>query len=151
MILYQLRCDREHAFDAWFRDSQAYDKQSGHGLLECPACGSTKISKALMTPRIGAAAKKKGTDLVPAQKPETQVRVANEAVELRRKLGELRRRIEENCDYVGPQFAEEARKIHYGETDAHGIYGETSAEDARALAEEGIEFGSVPWLPKENA
>ena len=151
MILYQLRCDREHAFDAWFRDSQAYDKQSGHGLLECPACGSTKISKALMTPRIGMAAKKKGTDLIPAQKPETQVQVATEAVELRRKLGELRRQIEENCDYVGPQFAEEARKIHYGETDAHGIYGETSAEDAQALTEEGIEFGSVPWLPKENA
>lgn len=151
MILYQLRCDHDHAFDAWFRDSAAYDEQSKRGLLSCPACGSAKVSKALMAPRIGMAAKEKGKDLVSAAKPGTKIQVASEAMEMRRKLGELRQQIEENCDYVGPQFAEEARKIHYGETDPHGIYGETTPEDAKALVEEGVEFGSVPWLPKENA
>ena len=154
MILYQLHCDGDHAFEAWFRDSAAYDKQSGRGLLACPVCGSEKVSKALMAPRIGRSAGKRDEHPVPAKTDRTDTadgQVKSGAVELRAQLVDLRQKIEASCDYVGPGFAEEARKIHYGETDPHGIYGETSQEEAKALKDEGIEFGAVPWLPKENA
>jgi hypothetical protein len=151
MILYQLECDADHAFEAWFRDSAAFDTQSERGLLTCPACGSAKVSKALMAPRIGGTRSNAVGETLPAKAEAKGIQISAEAVALREKLGEVRRTIEESCDYVGPQFAEEARKIHYGETDPKGIYGETSADEAKALKEEGIEFGAVPWLPKENA
>ena len=151
MILYQLECDADHAFEAWFRDSAAFDTQSKRGLLSCPACGSAKVSKALMAPRIGGTRSNAVEETPPAKAEAKGIQISPEAAALREKLGELRRTIEESCDYVGPQFAEEARKIHYGETDPKGIYGETSADEAKALKEEGIEFGAVPWLPKESA
>jgi hypothetical protein len=151
MILYQLQCDGDHAFEAWFRDSAAYDIQSGRGLLACPICDSEKVSKALMAPSIGRSTGERDEHPVPARADITDGQVMSGAVELRAQLADLRQKIEASCDYVGPGFAEEARKIHYGETDPHGIYGETSQEEAKALKDEGIEFGAVPWLPKENA
>lgn len=151
MILYQLQCEADHGFEAWFRDAAAYDEQAGRGLLACPACGSAKVSKALMAPRIGGRRQNATPDTLPAKADGKQIQISAEAVALRQKLAELRTKIEESCDYVGPRFAEEARKIHYGEVDPKGIYGETSADEAEALKDEGIEFGAVPWLPKENA
>jgi hypothetical protein len=151
MILYQLQCEAEHGFEAWFRNSAAYDEQAERGLLSCPACGSSKITKSLMAPRIAGTRQNAQSDPVPAKAGAKQVQASPEAAALRRQLLELRSKIEESYDYVGPRFAEEARKIHYGETDPKGIYGETSADEAKALKDEGIEFGSVPWLPKENA
>lgn len=151
MIHYQLQCEAEHGFDAWFRDSAAYDQQAAKGLLECPSCGSSKISKALMAPRIGGTRQNAQPDPLPAKDRAKQVQITPEAAALRRQLLEIRSKIEESCDYVGPRFAEEARKIHYGETDPKGIYGETSADEAKALLDEGIEFGAVPWVPKDNA
>lgn len=151
MILYQLQCDQEHGFEAWFRDSAAYDEQAKRGLLACPACGSATVSKALMAPRIGGTRQNATPAAAPVQADAKEVQVSAQAVALRQQLVELRSKIEESCDYVGPKFAEEARKIHYGEADAKGIYGETSADEAKALKDEGIEFGAVPWLPKENA
>ena len=151
MILYQLQCGGDHAFEAWFRDSAAYDQQCDRGLLACPICGSEKVSKALMAPRIGRSPDKRDEHAVPARTDTSDSQVMSSAVELRTRLADLRQKIEASCDYVGPSFAEEARKIHYGETDPHGIYGETSQEEAKALKDEGIEFGAVPWLPKENA
>ncbi len=151
MIKYRLRCDKDHSFDAWFRDSAAYDKQADAGLLVCPTCGTSSVSKALMAPNVSSS-KKKGysertqTDAVPAisQMPP-------EMIEIRQKLATLRSEVESNFDYVGKDFAEEARKIHYGEKDPHGIYGETSSTEAEALRDEGIEFGAIPWLPKSDA
>lgn len=155
MILYQLQCEAEHGFEAWFRDSAAYDEQAGRGLLACPACGSAEVSKTLMAPRIGGTRQNAMPETTPAQTGDNsgakQMQVSAQAVALRKRLIELRTQVEKSCDYVGPRFAEEARKIHYGETDPKGIYGETSADEAKALADEGIEFGAVPWLPKENA
>jgi hypothetical protein len=151
MILYQLQCEAEHDFEAWFRDSGAFDDQAERGLLACPMCGSAKVSKALMAPRIGGTRQNAAPETLPAKVDAKEVQVSAEAVALRQQLVEIRQKIEDSCDYVGPQFAEEARKIHYGETDPKGIYGETSADEAKALKEEGIEFGAVPWLPKENA
>ncbi len=151
MILYQLQCEAEHSFEAWFRNSAAYDEQAERGLLSCPACGSSKISKSLMAPRIGGTRQNAQPEPAPSKAGAKQVQVSPEAAALRRQLLELRAKIEDSCDYVGPRFAEEARKIHYGESDPKGIYGETSAEEAKALEDEGIEFGAVPWVPKENA
>ena len=83
--------------------------------------------------------------------PSTGVNVSPQNEELRKKLKELRAEIEQNCDYVGNQFAEEARKIHYGEADAKNIYGEASLEDAKELLDEGVEFTPIPWIRKENS
>ena len=152
MILYQLQCDQEHQFEAWFRDSSAFQTQSKRKLLSCPACGSTKVSKALMAPRIGRkTASTAGHAIGSPETAESRVQVKSEMVELKNKLAEIQREIEANCDYVGREFAEEARKIHYGETDARGIYGETTSDESEALKDEGINFTSIPWLPKENA
>ena len=137
MIVYRLTCKNEHEFEAWFRDSAACDAQVAEGKVICPHCGDTSARKSLMTPNVAP----KSADGA-ADKPS-----ARRAAMLT-KLRELRRKVEENCDYVGPRFAEEARRIHYGEADSHGIYGETTPQEADALTEEGIEFGRIPWAPR---
>jgi len=131
MIRFTLRCNAEHEFEGWFRSGEAFEAQQKIGEIACPSCGDNRIEKALMAPNIGRSHKN-----VPALSP-AQMRAA---------LLELRRQVETNCDYVGERFAEEARRIHYGEADPHAIYGEASTEESRALADEGIEFGRIPWI-----
>ena len=133
MILFTLRCARDHEFEGWFRDGEAYEAQRAGGEIACPNCGDTGIDKAVMAPRLG-----RSRDAGP---PPAVL------AEMRKTLVEMRRQIETNCDYVGGRFAEEARKIHYGETDAHGIYGEASDAESRELADEGIRVGRIPWVP----
>ena len=140
MIVYDLKCRKNHVFEAWFRDSAAYDAQAEAGDVRCPVCGSKKVEKALMAPNLARGKEHSGT-----------AEVTEKAAEQRRALMELRRQIEENCDYVGDRFPEEARRIHYGECDPRGIYGESSAEEAKALDEEGVKVQRIPWLPPENA
>lgn len=140
MIVFQLNCGKGHSFDIWFKDGGTADRQLARGLVECPECGDRKIGKALMAPRISS----KG-DKSPAQS------MAILAKNMREQLVEVRRQVEENCDYVGDRFAEEARKIHYGEAEARGIFGEANDEEHRELAEEGIEVARIPWLPREDA
>jgi hypothetical protein len=142
MIVYNLNCRKGHDFEAWFRDSVAYDEQRAAGEVVCPVCGSRRVEKALMAPRV---AKGRGRDDQPKSPPDPKVEA------LRRQLGELRRQVEENFDYVGDKFAEEARKIHYGETDPHDIYGQTSDDEAEALSDEGVAFGRLPWLPRHDS
>jgi hypothetical protein len=139
MILFDLRCTRDHVFEAWFPNNAAYEKQAKAGAVACPSCGSRKVEKAPMAPRIGKAAKAG----VPA--------VAAEHAEIRQQLTELRAKIEANCDYVGDKFAEEARRIHYGETERRDIYGETSDDEAKELNDEGVKFSRVPWLPRQDS
>lgn len=150
MILYRLRCNDDHEFEGWFRNADAFDAQRGAGTLECPVCGSVDVGKALMAPNISSAKGREVTVPVPAAQPPAEVRamhpLAKQAAEMKRQLRALRQVVEENCDYVGPRFAEEARKIHYGEVDARGIYGESTPEESERLKDEGIEFGSVPWV-----
>ena len=150
MILYQLQCDSEHEFEGWFKDSQAFDMQAKRKLLTCPVCGSTQVSKALMAPRINKS-KNVSHSMAGDTSPSTGINVSRQNEELRKKLKELRTEIEQNCDYVGNQFAEEARKIHYGEAEEKSIYGEASLEDAKTLLDEGVDFTPIPWLPKENS
>jgi hypothetical protein len=155
MILYRLKCKKGHEFEAWFASSAAFDKQEKAGLLSCAHCGTSKVSKALMAPRIAkrarpkaAARKTEETAVEPAPKPETQ-RVAAHR-ELAAAMRKLRAEVEAKSEYVGPRFSEEARKIHYEEVPARGIHGEATAEEAKALREEGIEFFPLPILPEDR-
>ena len=155
MIHYDLRCGEGHDFDGWYKDSVAFDRLAKRHMLECPHCGDTKIERALMRPAVS-----KGQSLpapVPQAVPSPQQSTPQEAVaagpmpaQMRAMLQKMRAEVEKNCDYVGPQFAEEARKMHRGESDKRGIYGETSPEQAESLAEEGIEFNRIPWVPRAD-
>ena len=136
MILFQLRCPHDHHFEGWFKDNAGYDAQAAAGEIACPVCGDTGVSKAIMAPRLNKAT---------GQTLDAQ----GAAREMRRLLTELRQQVEKNCDYVGDRFAEEARKIHYGDVEERAIYGEASAEQAAELEEEGIAVSRIPWL-REN-
>jgi len=162
MIVYDLKCRKDHVFEAWFPDSASFTAQAEAGKVVCPVCGSKKVTKALMAPAVvtsrrGAPDKTGPSREAPQEAPQesgtsaTAVADSEKAGELRRMLRELRDHVEKSCDYVGEQFAEEARKIHYGESDPHGIYGETSDAEAKELKDEGIEVARVPWLPRENS
>jgi hypothetical protein len=135
MIRFSLRCASGHEFDAWFRSGEGYEAQQKAGEIVCPECGDAQVEKALMAPSIGRSRDR--APISPAQ--------------LRSALVELRRQVDSHCDYVGPQFAEEARRIHYGESDPRGIYGEATADESRELTEEGIKFGRIPWVSPTDA
>ena len=146
MIRYALSCEAGHAFDSWFANSAAFDRQAARGLVTCPTCGSAKVEKAIMAPALAG-----GRDTEAAEPDKTPVAiVSKEEVELRKKLKELRDHIVKSADYVGEKFPEEARRMHYGEIEHRSIYGEASAESAKSLAEEGIEFHPLPRLPDER-
>ena len=158
MIHYQLRCAAGHEFDGWFKDSGGFESQAGAGFVACPSCGDTRVSRALMTPGIP----RKGRPVMPvADAPEPPMPepaplsqpaaggVIPDAV--RAALRKLREEVEKNCDYVGADFAEEARRIHNGETEPRGIYGESTDEEAEALEEDGIAFARIPWAPRNDS
>jgi len=147
MILYDLRCKDGHEFEAWFRDSATYDKQRKAGAVLCPVCGGKKVEKAMMAPALAKGGRGEAPAPVAAEPSPEAVKMA----EAMRVLRQLRQQVESNCDYVGPRFAEEARKIHYREADPRGIYGEATKEESEALKEEGIEFGTVPWVPRHDS
>jgi len=172
MIRYALNCENGHSFESWFKNSAAYDKQSKRSLVTCPLCGSAEVEKAIMAPRLARAeAAATPPPLPPAVIPPalpmppsgtpampplpavpTKAPVAIMSPpehELRKKLKELRDHVTKNASYVGARFPEEARKIHYGETEHRSIYGEASPEEAKALHEEGVEFHPLPMLPDE--
>jgi hypothetical protein len=164
MILYNLVCAKGHEFESWFAGSAAYDRQAKRGLVECPVCGSAKVEKALMTPRLARTRKSTPAALEtpePAAASEPVVPAAPEAPapvavispqerELRTKLKELREHLVKNAENVGQRFPEEARKMHYGEKEHRSIYGTASPDDAKALHEEGIAFAPLPVLPDEH-
>ncbi len=149
MIVFDLKCRQDHRFQGWFRNGDAYAAQVAAGEIACPSCGDTEVEKAPMAPKLLKSRGEPAPAATPAgptaADPATQ-RAAEVATELRRVLTQIRRQVEENCDYVGERFPEEARRIHYGETEVRAIYGEASAEQAEELRDEGIEFAAVPWL-----
>ena len=156
MIHYSLHCHKGHDFESWFANSAAYDKQAKRGLISCPLCGSSKVEKAIMAPRLARTDKSSITAPVehaaPAA-PEAATPVAMispQEQEFRKKLKGLRDHLTANADNVGKKFPEEARKIHYGEAEHRSIYGEASPQDAKELHEEGIEFHPLPVLPDER-
>lgn len=158
MIRFALRCANAHDFESWFKDGAAYDRMAAAGLVECPTCADTRVTKALMTPRIGKTPGVKGRPdpaappvPVPAAKaPAGPAASGAIPAEVLATLQRLRAEVEKNCDYVGRDFAEEARRIHNGETENRGIYGEASDEEAEALREEGIGVARLPWVPRSD-
>ncbi len=157
MIRYALHCDQGHAFESWFQSSAAYDKQAKRALVTCPTCGSAKVEKAIMAPRLARAEGAEPpppailpTPPLPSAPGKMPVAIMSPPErELRKKLKELRDHLTKNADYVGPRFPEQARKIHYGEIEHRSIYGEALPEEAKELHEEGIEFHPLPILPDE--
>ena len=160
MIHYNLRCSKGHAFESWFQSSAAYESQEKRKLVSCPVCGSTKVERAIMAPRIVS---KKGRDAKPSEQspvPATAVEAVPSAshtpllmaqeAELRAKLRELRDHIVKNADNVGEKFPNEARKMHYGDIEHRPIYGEATPDEAKSLIEEGVEVMPLPALPEDR-
>ena len=158
MIHYQLRCAQGHSFESWFQSSSAYETQEKRKLVSCPSCGSTKVERAIMAPRIVTKKRREsGTSASPAPAVATEVTapaptpllMAQER-ELRAKLKELRDHIVKNADNVGERFPAEARKMHYGDIEHRPIYGEASPDEARALIDEGVDVTPLPVLPDDR-
>ncbi|HEX4369152.1 MAG TPA: DUF1178 family protein [Rhodopila sp.] len=155
MIHYQLRCGQAHGFDGWFKDSASFEKQAKRGLIECPECGGTDIERALMAPALGrreavpAVVETSPPPTPPAAPPENVAAVRLPA-RMVAALQRMRAEVEKNCDYVGPDFADQARAMHRGEAEPKSIYGETSDEQAESLAEEGISVARIPWVPRAD-
>jgi hypothetical protein len=143
MIHYALRCQDGHGFDGWFAGSAAFDRQCDAGLVECPQCGSVKVERALMAPALGRGA----VEVLP---PEPK-RADKPPAEMIAALQRLREAVERHCDYVGPEFAETATRMHRGEIETRAIYGETSAAEAEALRAEGVPVGRIPWVRRADS
>jgi hypothetical protein len=153
MILYQLRCRQAHDFEAWFLDSATFDRQAVSGDVTCPYCGSAKIAKAPMAPRLasGSDRRDEGDDrgepaepagrLVPGEARATEV-----AAKILQAVEAVREHVEDTCDYVGDEFADEARRIRKGEAEERGIYGEASETEAAKLDDEGIKVFRLPFV-----
>lgn len=176
MIKYALGCDNDHEFEGWFSDSDEFDRLSGGGHLDCPVCGSTTISKLLMAPSVKTTKGKNAGEIVPVAAPEPKgsqvapqmpgaapggnVPLAASSTlpaippEVQEKViehfREIRQHVLENSENVGDNFAEEARKIHYGESEQRGIFGNATPQDASELLEEGVEILPLPVLPEDQ-
>ncbi|WP_165185227.1 DUF1178 family protein [Caulobacter soli] len=140
MIKYALACDHDHAFEGWFGSSSDYDDQAARGLLDCPVCGSKGVRKQIMSPAVAGTKAQKA-----APEPNAQMREM-----MMTAMGEVRRQVEENFDYVGDSFAKEARDIHDGKSEERGIYGEASPQEVKALVEDGIKIAPLPPAPPKK-
>jgi hypothetical protein len=140
VIRFSLSCEHSHDFEGWFRSNEDFDSQSKRSLVECPVCGSHKVEKALMAPAVSTGRKREKVAL--AMNEQQRAAMAQ--------IKALTAKIRENADYVGDKFAEEARKIHFGESDPRGIYGEATTEEAKSLVEDGVAFMPIPVLPDDQ-
>jgi len=162
MIQYALKCADGHSFDSWFQSAGAYDKLAKAGMVSCVVCGSTKVEKAIMTPRVRPARSAKSGVGEPAVEPQpnvpaapvpsvpTQGALSAPATPAEQALADMRRKVEENSDYVGKDFAEEARAMHLGDSPERSIYGEAKLDDAKALIEDGIPVMPLPFMPNRK-
>ncbi|RWE52346.1 DUF1178 family protein [Mesorhizobium sp.] len=140
MIRFSLICEHEHEFEGWFRSNDDFDTQKKRGFVDCPTCGSHRIEKALMAPAVSTGRKQEKIALAMGEAQKQALA----------QLKAMAEKVRENADYVGDKFAEEARKIHFGESDPRGIYGEATLEEAKGLAEDGVEFMPIPSFPDER-
>lgn len=144
MIKYSLICEKDHDFEAWFGSSDDFEKQKKRGFVDCPVCGSNDVSKALMAPKVTGTKKSRSQDLTAvAGSPE----LPDDMVD---KLREIKNHVLANAEDVGDKFPEEARKIHYGESEKQGIYGKASMDDVASLTEEGVNVLPLPVLPEDK-
>lgn len=164
MIRFSLQCEAGHEFESWFPSGEAYEGQRSRGLLSCPVCDSPKVEKALMAPSLGrkgnraagvakAEAAETSSPAPSSDAPETTAPVAlmsEKERAVRQMLRAVREHVTKNADYVGRGFADEARRMHYGEIEHRSIYGETDSDQAKALIEEGIEVHPLPPVPDDR-
>lgn len=180
MIHYQLRCAGGHDFDGWFSDSAAFDMQAKAGFVECPNCGVTDVSKRLMAPAIPKKGARRRKEVAPQVEPTAETSASAPSAppvgagsppgggmvsgpipaQLVALLQRMRSEVERNCEYVGPKFAEAARRLHEQQRDgspgegnpaqARGIYGEATDAEAEALRDDGIEVARIPWVPRAD-
>ncbi len=172
MIHYDLVCEHMHGFDGWFRDSAAFDMQAERALVACPHCGSLKVRRALMAPRVAKRRRNAapatidpsgqpvGAPQPQASKPDAQGPDASRSDarmgaalpdEVRAALQRLRSEVEQRCENVGERFVEEARAIHHGDIEPRPIYGDATPEQAEALADEGVPIARIPWVPRADS
>ncbi len=170
MISFTLACDAGHDFESWFASSSAFEQQSKRRLVTCPICGSAKVGKAVMAPAVARTdnrTRKGAADPLPASAPLAQppspqlpspqlpspqphAVLGEPERQLRDMIRALRKHVAENSHYVGRKFPEEARQMHHGVIEHRSIWGEASLEEAKALAEEGVEVHPLPVLPDER-
>ena len=137
MISFDLRCAQDHVFEGWFGSGADYESQRERGLVNCPVCGNAQIGKAPMAPNV-------------ATRDRSDAAAMLTPVQVRAMLRKLRTEVERNADYVGADFALEARRMHHGEVDPRDIYGEATSDEAEELRDEGIEFAAIPWIPLDE-
>lgn len=152
MIVFDLKCRKNHVFEAYFADTAAYEAQAKGGEVACPVCGDSRVAKAPMAPNIavgGGGEREAPPKRAPARRPGPPAppEVAQAVATLRK----MRSFIERHFDHVGGRFPEEARKIHYGEVERRNIYGDATREEVVSLEDEGIEIGEIPWVPRHDA
>ena len=140
MIRFSLHCDQAHEFEGWFRSGEDYETQRKRGFVECPECGSHKVDKALMAPAVSTSRKQEKVALA----------MGAEQKRMMAEIKAISEKMKEGADYVGDKFAEEARKIHFGEADARGIYGEASSDEVKGLADDGVPFMPIPVIPDDR-
>ena len=142
MIQYSLKCEKDHSFDSWFASADAYDKLIDNGMVSCAVCGSTKVSKAIMAPRVRTTKGKEApiSPTLPSEKSAAEQAMA-----------EMRAQVEQNSEYVGTNFATEARSMHLGDAPERAIYGEAKPEEAKSLIEDGIPVTPLPFMPTRKS
>lgn len=142
MIQYSLKCENDHSFDSWFASADAYDKLADNGMVSCAVCGSTKVGKAIMAPRVRTT---KGKEAPAPPTLPTEKSAAEQA------MAEMRAQVEQNSEYVGTNFATEARSMHLGDAPERAIYGEAKPEEAKSLIEDGIPVTPLPFMPTRKS
>lgn len=153
MISYTLKCEQDHRFDSWFQSADAYDKLRATGMVSCTTCESTSIEKAIMAPRVRTARK---AATAPDQAPVSASNSAPEGLlstpsnNEERAIAELKSKIEANSEYVGMEFAHQARAIHNGDAPERPIYGEAKPEEALKLLQDGVAVAPLPFTPKRK-
>ena len=145
MIRYTLKCANDHDFESWFRSSDAYETLAKAGQVTCAVCGSAQVEKAIMAPAVSGTKKKAevadATDDAPLSTPSNPAESA---------LRQMREHLKKNSDYVGKEFAAEARKMHDGESDQRSIWGEATPADAKALHDDGVTVAPIPWMSRQD-
>lgn len=150
MIRYALVCEAGHEFESWFPSSESYDDQVARSLVACPVCETPKVGKALMAPRLARTDRATTPVAAPPAQDATVPMISEPERQMRAMLRAFRAHVIANSEAVGPRFAEEARKIHYGESEERSIHGQASPEEARALIEEGISVAALPPVPDDR-
>lgn len=139
MIQFTLKCENDHRFDSWFQSATAFDKLHAGGMVTCAVCGSAKVEKALMAPRVQAESRQ-------PDKQSGKANLRSPASPAEQALAELRKKIEANAENVGRNFAREARDMHDGLTPERPIYGEARTDEARKLIEDGVPVTPIPFM-----